>query len=200
QLDDLVGLGDVGSVTSGLEAVAPDRRVGFGRRGHRPERELVTGVGREDLADPRPARQLVRGVPAPEAGAGGRLPGVVEPLGAAGRLFAAAGYAATAVDEIAAEAGVSRETIFKAFGSKREVLRLWVEREVAGPEEPVPIQQQTWVSEMREALDQQTQLETAVAAVCRIHDRSFELRSEEHTSELQSRGHLVCRLLLEKKK
>src|SRR5690625_6108430 len=28
--------------------------------------------------------------------------------------------------------------------------------------------------------------------------RYFE-RSEEHTSELQSRGHLVCRLLLEKK-
>src|SRR5690625_5396583 len=26
------------------------------------------------------------------------------------------------------------------------------------------------------------------------------LRSEEHTSELQSRGHLVCRLLLEKQK
>src|SRR5690625_5378070 len=25
------------------------------------------------------------------------------------------------------------------------------------------------------------------------------MRSEEHTSELQSRGHLVCRLLLEKK-
>src|SRR5690625_5729256 len=32
---------------------------------------------------------------------------------------------------------------------------------------------------------------TGVAAVA---------RSEEHTSELQSRGHLVCRLLLEKKK
>src|SRR5207253_5619422 len=30
--------------------------------------------------------------------------------------------------------------------------------------------------------------------VARVH------RSEEHTSELQSRGHLVCRLLLEKKK
>src|SRR5690625_5490226 len=26
------------------------------------------------------------------------------------------------------------------------------------------------------------------------------IRSEEHTSELQSRGHLVCRLLLQKKK
>src|SRR5439155_7094622 len=37
-------------------------------------------------------------------------------------------------------------------------------------------------------------------------DRSYsgnaqvDVRSEEHTSELQSRGHLVCRLLLEKKK
>src|SRR6266508_6980400 len=29
---------------------------------------------------------------------------------------------------------------------------------------------------------------------------SSRARSEEHTSELQSRGHLVCRLLLEKKK
>src|SRR5439155_23879212 len=28
----------------------------------------------------------------------------------------------------------------------------------------------------------------------------YRTRSEEHTSELQSRGHLVCRLLLEKKK
>src|SRR2546422_8590075 len=32
-----------------------------------------------------------------------------------------------------------------------------------------------------------------------IHNR-FVGRSEEHTSELQSRLHLVCRLLLEKKK
>src|SRR3712207_8074691 len=30
--------------------------------------------------------------------------------------------------------------------------------------------------------------------------RNIELRSEEHTSELQSRQYLVCRLLLEKKK
>src|SRR5690625_6719766 len=35
-----------------------------------------------------------------------------------------------------------------------------------------------------------------------FHDLSavdHQYRSEEHTSELQSRGHLVCRLLLEKK-
>src|SRR3712207_7521620 len=35
------------------------------------------------------------------------------------------------------------------------------------------------------------------AARCR---RLLDLRSEEHTSELQSRQYLVCRLLLEKKK
>src|SRR5690625_3514240 len=33
-----------------------------------------------------------------------------------------------------------------------------------------------------------------------VQNRIIEGRSEEHTSELQSRGHLVCRLLLEKKK
>src|SRR5207253_10849974 len=32
-----------------------------------------------------------------------------------------------------------------------------------------------------------------------VGDEVHRARSEEHTSELQSRGHLVCRLLLEKK-
>src|SRR5207244_12059522 len=34
---------------------------------------------------------------------------------------------------------------------------------------------------------------------CRSHNEPTFLRSEEHTSELQSPDHLVCRLLLEKK-
>src|SRR3989449_3589712 len=34
----------------------------------------------------------------------------------------------------------------------------------------------------------------------RVHLVGYIARSEEHTSELQSRLHLVCRLLLEKKK
>src|SRR5690625_3699541 len=44
---------------------------------------------------------------------------------------------------------------------------------------------------------------TGYGNLCRINDiRRINkyFRSEEHTSELQSRGHLVCRLLLEKKK
>src|SRR5439155_23378586 len=43
-----------------------------------------------------------------------------------------------------------------------------------------------------------------LSGVAQVHARILHLvrhqRSEEHTSELQSRGHLVCRLLLEKKK
>src|SRR5437870_6617708 len=35
--------------------------------------------------------------------------------------------------------------------------------------------------------------------VCGRRQLRGDRRSEEHTSELQSRGHLVCRLLLEKK-
>src|SRR5207244_12530753 len=45
----------------------------------------------------------------------------------------------------------------------------------------------------------------SISAENELHKRVYflnapELRSEEHTSELQSPDHLVCRLLLEKKK
>src|SRR2546422_2892181 len=41
---------------------------------------------------------------------------------------------------------------------------------------------------------------TIAAVRPRTYPRAKSARSEEHTSELQSRLHLVCRLLLEKKK
>src|SRR2546422_3484877 len=39
-----------------------------------------------------------------------------------------------------------------------------------------------------------------VESFCQARMKTSWVRSEEHTSELQSRLHLVCRLLLEKKK
>src|SRR3989442_10908068 len=44
------------------------------------------------------------------------------------------------------------------------------------------------------------EFDDVVVAVAREVGIVREQRSEEHTSELQSRPHLVCRLLLEKKK
>src|SRR5437870_10885606 len=43
-------------------------------------------------------------------------------------------------------------------------------------------------------------IESFGVAILKQVTRLLPARSEEHTSELQSRGHLVCRLLLEKKK
>src|SRR5207253_11090604 len=48
------------------------------------------------------------------------------------------------------------------------------------------------------AVDRSAAQERDIAAAA--HAKRKLARSEEHTSELQSRGHLVCRLLLEKKK
>src|SRR3989442_3309078 len=43
-------------------------------------------------------------------------------------------------------------------------------------------------------------LVSVIVAPAKSSGSSLLVRSEEHTSELQSRPHLVCRLLLEKKK
>src|SRR5690554_7745704 len=49
-------------------------------------------------------------------------------------------------------------------------------------------------------LDVALAVDRELVAAERVSDRSGFDRSEEHTSELQSRPQLVCRLLLEKKK
>src|SRR5690554_7069860 len=55
-------------------------------------------------------------------------------------------------------------------------------------------------SYFRGALNAKTQALVARIADIQVTVTNSETRSEEHTSELQSRPHLVCRLLLEKKK
>src|SRR5690554_7633432 len=61
-----------------------------------------------------------------------------------------------------------------------------------------------WLKALRQVLvDQQHALTSAVSRDFgnrSVDETLFAERSEEHTSELQSRPHLVCSLLLEKKK
>src|SRR2546422_2506474 len=58
-----------------------------------------------------------------------------------------------------------------------------------------------WLSSWISSALSRTALSSVVAPQCNRHPASLDVnRSEEHTSELQSRLHLVCRLLLEKKK
>ena len=116
---------------------------------------------------------------------------------AAGGLFATRGYAATTIDAIAAEAGVSRETIFKSIGTKRQLLRLWVERQVAGPDEPVPVAQQDWVEAIRRTNDRRLQVDIAAGALSAIHDRAVDalvaLRAAAHADpEIAELWQVAC--------
>ncbi len=62
-------------------------------------------------------------------------------LAAAQRIFLERGYAATTVGAIAAEAGLSVETVYKAFGSKPGLVKAVVDVAIVGDDEPVPMVQ-----------------------------------------------------------
>src|SRR3989449_1530062 len=62
---------------------------------------------------------------------------------------------------------------------------------------PMPSLPSRWITEIRGCWRASR---SSVAPVPSGEPSSMKRRSEEHTSELQSRLHLVCRLLLEKKK
>lgn len=58
---------------------------------------------------------------------------------AAYRLFLAGGYAATTMAAVAAEAGVSAQTVYKAFGTKAALAKRVVDVTLIGDDEPVPL-------------------------------------------------------------
>src|SRR3712207_7472387 len=63
---------------------------------------------------------------------------------------------------------------------------------------PEEIKQARWIVKERQEMLAEAKRE-AERIVKEARDQQQRLRSEEHTSELQSRQYLVCRLLLEKK-
>ena len=58
---------------------------------------------------------------------------------AADALFLDKGYVATSMDDIAESAGVSRQTVFSAFGTKANLLKEAFEVRLAGDDEPLAI-------------------------------------------------------------
>src|SRR5690625_1702784 len=86
--------------------------------------------------------------------------------------------------ELMKEFNVSRHTVRQAIGDL--VTKGWLYR-VQGSG--------TFCADMSRDLNKRNVTRTKNIAMITTY-----IRSEEHTSELQSRGHLVCRLLLEKKR
>ncbi|MGZ4764514.1 MAG: TetR/AcrR family transcriptional regulator [Ilumatobacteraceae bacterium] len=66
-------------------------------------------------------------------------------LEAARRLFLDAGYAATTIAAVAEAAGVSVETIYKAFDNKPGLVKALFDVAVVGDDEPVPMMQREFV-------------------------------------------------------
>ncbi|MGH2531544.1 MAG: TetR/AcrR family transcriptional regulator [Thermomicrobiales bacterium] len=91
---------------------------------------------------------------------------------AAYRLFSTKGYLATSIEDIAAEAGVARPTVFTAVGPKPLILRTVVDQALAGDDAPVPIAERPW---WREAIDQPDpvrSIELHARNMCRINQRA----------------------------
>ena len=74
-------------------------------------------------------------------------------LATAQELFVQQGYAATTVEQIAADAGVAVQTVYYTFRTKGLLLRELVEVTAAGQELPAPVMERAWAREMLSALD-----------------------------------------------
>jgi AcrR family transcriptional regulator len=59
---------------------------------------------------------------------------------AADALFVEGGYVATSMDDVARQAGVSRQTVFSAFGTKARLLKEVLDVRLVGDDEPLSIE------------------------------------------------------------
>jgi len=91
---------------------------------------------------------------------------------AAYRLFSTKGYLATSIEDIAAEAGVARPTVFTAVGPKPVILRTVVDQALAGDDAPVPIAERPWWREAIAEPDPLRSIELHARNMCRINTRA----------------------------
>jgi AcrR family transcriptional regulator len=80
-------------------------------------------------------------------------------LQAARRLFLDRGYAATTMPAIAAAAGVSVQSVYKAFGNKAALLKAVFDVAMAGDDEPVAMLQRAALGRVRDEPDPRRKLE-----------------------------------------
>jgi AcrR family transcriptional regulator len=69
-------------------------------------------------------------------------------IAAAHELLLEQGYAATTISQIARRAGVSAETVYKAFGSKAALTKQVYDVALAGDDEPVPMRDRPEIQAM----------------------------------------------------
>jgi TetR/AcrR family transcriptional regulator of autoinduction and epiphytic fitness len=90
---------------------------------------------------------------------------------AARRLFTGRGYAGATIGAIAQEAGVSEETIYATFGSKRAILAHLVDISVVGDDQPAPLLQRSFVHATEHEPDQRQQIRMFAGQMRAIMER-----------------------------
>lgn len=90
---------------------------------------------------------------------------------AAYRLFSAKGYLATSIEEIAAEAGVARPTVFTAVGPKPAILKAVVDQAMVGDDAHVPLADRPWFKEALDEPDPARSLQLHARNTCWIGQR-----------------------------
>jgi TetR/AcrR family transcriptional regulator, regulator of autoinduction and epiphytic fitness len=86
-------------------------------------------------------------------------------------FFVAQGYAATTMEQIAAQAGVAVQTLYYTFKTKGQLLSEVVEVTAAGEDMPTPVAQRAWVTEMLSASAAQRVLALGVEHGTAIYER-----------------------------
>ena len=92
-------------------------------------------------------------------------------LDAARDLFLAAGYQATTIARIAAQARVNIDTVYELVGRKPAVLRQLIEEAISGTDHPVAAEQRDYVLAIRAERDPGRKIELYAQAVRRIQER-----------------------------
>lgn len=92
-------------------------------------------------------------------------------IDSARELFVVQGYAATTMEQIAADAGVAVQTVYYTFKTKGQLLCEVVEVTAAGEDVPVPPAQRAWAQEMRTASAAQRVLALGIEHGTAIYER-----------------------------
>ena len=93
-------------------------------------------------------------------------------IDAAGRLFCERGYGATTIDAVAAEADVAVETVYARFKNKRNLLDAYLDMSIVGDAQPVALLDRPEVQAVRDAPDQQAQLQLLVRMMRAVLERN----------------------------
>jgi AcrR family transcriptional regulator len=91
---------------------------------------------------------------------------------AARGLFFKRGYVGTTMEEIANEAGVSKESVYSIFGNKQGVLAFLLDASVGGKEFPLPLIEQSAAQAIMQERDPRRQIDRIAQACGEILSRA----------------------------